>query len=133
MAALAYFPSLHDSLRGALADVPGVEFALVFGSFARDAARAESDIDLIVVGSITLREVVHHLHGLQLQLDREINPHVYTWQEFRMRLARGDHFLTTVLSEPLLFVVGARHELEAWADNGWLDQPYPDLRPGRRS
>lgn len=38
--------SLHATLGGALADVPGIAFAVVFGSFARGSPHAGSDVDV---------------------------------------------------------------------------------------
>src|SRR4051794_32703650 len=110
MSVLADQPFVTDSLRRALGTVPGVEVAFLFGSFARGEAKSESDIDLIAIGSVSLRELVRHLHALQSQLDREINPHVYTPLEFRHRLMRNDHFLSSVLAGPVAFIVGNEHE-----------------------
>ena len=38
--------SLHAAIGGALADVPGVAFAVVFGSSVRGTAHARSDVDV---------------------------------------------------------------------------------------
>jgi predicted nucleotidyltransferase len=42
---------MRDALAAALRAVPGLELAVVFGSRARGDARAESDLDLAVLGT----------------------------------------------------------------------------------
>ena len=45
------------------------------------------------------------------KLGREINPHVLTAEEFGKRKQTGDHFISSVLATPRLFIVGSEHEL----------------------
>ncbi len=65
----------------------------------------------MVVGSLGLRRVAHLLAGTAAQLGREINPHVLTVAEFVKRRRGNDHFITSVLASPRLFVVGSEHDL----------------------
>jgi DNA-binding transcriptional ArsR family regulator len=90
---------------------PQIELAFVFGSVAHGIAGAESDVDLIVVGSIGLRKLTGLLAGTSAKVGREINPHIFTAEEFRERLRKKDHFLMTVLREPKIFVKGSADEL----------------------
>jgi hypothetical protein len=39
------------------------------------------------------------------RVGREINPSTLTFQEFRQRIRKGDHFLTRVIDSPKLFVI----------------------------
>ena len=98
-------------LREALAH-DDINVAFVFGSVARSEEKAQSDVDLMVIGSVGLRQLTKLLAGVSGQIGREINPHIITVEEFRQRKNARDHFLTTVLSEPRLFVKGNDHELE---------------------
>ncbi len=45
-------------LRESIGDLGDVEFAFIFGSFARGEETAGSDVDLMILGSIKLEEVV---------------------------------------------------------------------------
>jgi len=90
--------------------------AFVFGSIAHGIAGAESDVDLIVVGAIGLRKVTILLSGISSKIGREINPHVLTPAEFRERLRKKDHFLTTVMREPKIFLKGGADELAAMGE-----------------
>ena len=83
---------------------PDVQLAFVFGSIARGETHAESDVDLMVIGSIGLRGLTKLLSGVAEVVGREINPHILTPEEFRERTRTKDHFVTSVLAAPMLFV-----------------------------
>lgn len=101
---------LVEVLRAAL-DSPDIRLAFVFGSVASGAETAESDIDLMVIGTVSLRRLSKLLSGLATRIGREINPHVFTVEEFAQRRQARDHFLSTVLAAPKLFVIGNEDEL----------------------
>jgi predicted nucleotidyltransferase len=84
----------------------GIAFAVVFGSMASGLATAGSDVDLLVVGSAGLREVVRRLSPVQEKVRREINPVVWTRAEYERRRAAKDGFLGRVMAGPRLPVVG---------------------------
>ncbi len=90
-----------------------VSVAFVFGSVARGDTSAGSDVDLMVIGAVGLRRLTSLLSGIAERLGREINPHVMTPEEFATRKAGRDHFVTSVLGAPKLFVKGTEHELES--------------------
>lgn len=102
---------LVDLLTGAL-DRKEVKAAFVFGSIAANQDNSASDIDLIIVGEMGLRKVVGWLSGVSEKVGREINPHVLSIDEFKRRIAEGEHFLTSVLGSDKLFIVGDQIELE---------------------
>lgn len=101
---------LVEGLRESLAG-QGIRFAFVFGSIAKGKEGADSDVDLFVIGPVTLRQLSGLLMEPSRQLGREINPHVMTVEEFVRRKRAADHFLTTVLREPKLFVIGDESDL----------------------
>jgi len=103
---------VHHAIRSALASLrPAVKIAFVYGSVARNQERAESDVDLMVLGNASFGEVVSALAPAQKVLGREINPTLFPTSEFRTKLAAGNHFLRSVMKEKKLFVVGTEDEL----------------------
>ena len=102
---------LADVLRHALEKEERITLAFIFGSIAQAREQAHSDIDLLIVGEIGLRQVTKLLSGVADKVGREINPKVFTPQEFRRRKRPDDHFLNRVLAEPRIFVIGDEHEL----------------------
>ena len=103
---------LIEVLRARL-DHPKIQIAFVFGSIAAGTDGASSDVDLMVIGSIGMRELSGLLAGAQEILGREVNPHILTPKEYVERRKKGDHFLTEVVGSRKLFAIGAGDELEA--------------------
>ena len=93
-------------LREALGTDERIVLALLFGSTAAATERAESDVDLLVVGPISLSEVLTLVCPVQETLDREISPVVMSEDEFQARRERKEHFLSSVLSGETLTLVG---------------------------
>jgi predicted nucleotidyltransferase len=103
---------LAEALAGALRD-GRIRAAFIFGSMADGSEKPESDIDLMIVGSLSLRDVSTLLADVAPALGREINPHVFTPKEFDRRRAARDHFVHTVMQGPKVFLVGGAHDFEA--------------------
>lgn len=85
---------------------PKINCAFIFGSFARGKEKTASDVDLVVIGNIGMRELSKLLSGMQEKIGREVNPHVYTKDEFRKRVKENDHFIKNVLNEKLSLILG---------------------------
>jgi predicted nucleotidyltransferase len=103
---------LVDTIREGLTPlIDRIDVAIVFGSGARGELRASSDIDVLVVGTVPFNEIVGALAEAQSRLGRDINPAVYPTSEFTAKLNEGHHFLSRVLEEPHLFVIGGHDEL----------------------
>ena len=103
---------IHDVIRSALVSLGSeIQIAFVYGSVARQKERADSDVDLMVLGNASFSDVVSALGPAQKALGREINPTVFGVDEFRSKLAAGNHFLSSVMKEKRLFVLGTENEL----------------------
>jgi len=104
---------LAEPLRRALAPLADkLRAAFVFGSMASGAARAGSDIDLLLIGEgIRFGEVAGLLHPMQETLGREINPKLYTPVEWRKLAKANGAFFRDIMSKPKLFLVGGEDEL----------------------
>lgn len=92
-----------------------VRFAFVFGSFARGEESADSDIDLLIVGNLSLRELSKITAPLTRELDREVNPVIFTPREFQKKILKNDHFLLEVISSPKLWIIGNDSEFNQMA------------------
>ena len=106
---------LASEIRTAFRDSEA-RIAFVFGSMATSQENPTSDVDLMVIGDLSLRDVVKRLSGLSERLGREVNPHVFTWSEWQSRILKNDHFIATVLNQPKQFVIGGPDELERMAE-----------------
>jgi len=99
---------LHNALSGLAGKI---QVAFVFGSMASGQQKAGSDIDVCVLGDVSLMAVVKALSSVQQTLRREINPVVMKANKFAEQSARQDRFVTRVLSEPKVFITGSEDEL----------------------
>jgi predicted nucleotidyltransferase len=92
--------------------------AFVYGSLAKGQQRSESDVDLLVIGQITLSDLSPALSKAENRLRRPVNATIFSPREFAGKLARKNHFLRSVLSKEKIFVIGTAHELEELAKPG---------------
>lgn len=98
---------LADVLRDALLPLDAqIEVALIFGSVARGAEHAGSDVDVLLIGDLGFGDAVRALHGAQETVQREINPVVMSGEECRRKFAAGDGFLRDILAKEKLFLKG---------------------------
>lgn len=103
---------LVDVLRDALAPLnKQIQVAFVFGSMANATEHAYSDVDVMLIGSLSFAQAVQALHPVQAQLKREINPKVMTQDEWSAKKAAGSTFVHDVLSKPKLFLTGSEDDL----------------------
>lgn len=100
---------LRDSIAG-LADQ--IEVAFIFGSFSRAEDRANSDVDVMVVGSVSFGDVVSAFQPAQERIGREVNPAVFSVEEYRARARSRNRFLGSVLNSPRIFLIGGENELK---------------------
>jgi predicted nucleotidyltransferase len=85
--------------------------AFVFGSMARGTATTGSDVDLLIIGEADFGSVVDALHPAQQQLAREINPKVFSVREWKAKLRSKDSFVSEIMSQPKIFLMGSDYEL----------------------
>ncbi len=97
-------------LKDRLTQDESIKCAFIFGSFARGEERSESDIDLLIVGDLGMRKVSKLLSGMQEQIGREINPHVYSPEEFIEKTINKDHFVTNITNSKIKPIIGDINE-----------------------
>ena len=111
-ALIAKTVGIFQSLGSALAPLANRVFlAFVYGSMARGDEKAGSDVDLMIVGDVTLDEVLMQLAPVERTIARPVNPTVYSTDEFKSRLRDGNHFLRSVLRGEKVVIVGGPDEL----------------------
>ena len=100
-----------DVLRGALQPLADrIDTAFVFGSVAGKRDTASSDIDLMVVSAkLSYADLYTVLETAGTLLGRPVNPTIYTPQELKKRQQSDNAFVKRVMSQPKLWVIGAKH------------------------
>ena len=102
---------LADVLKSVLMD-KRVRAAFVFGSIACGEEKSGSDVDLMVIGNLGLRDLSGLLSGIEEKIGREINPYVLRGNEFRRRVRAKEHFVSRIMESPKIFIIGSQHDLE---------------------
>ncbi|MFC1543790.1 nucleotidyltransferase domain-containing protein [Gemmatimonadota bacterium] len=93
--------------REGLSDLPQVELAFIYGSFARGDAHASSDIDLFIVGDIRERELAPRIARLEERLRREFNYVVFPREEVEKRLGSDGDFVHEVFASTKILLIGS--------------------------
>jgi predicted nucleotidyltransferase len=93
-----------------------VKLAFIFGSLAQGKKTAQSDIDLFLVGELSLRETTKVLGSIMPELGREFNQVVYPTEEFQNKARENHHFIAEVISGPKIWLIGNEDELANLAE-----------------
>ena len=99
---------VEASLRQVLADLPGIDDAFIFGSYATGSDRVGSDVDLFVVGSPASDELRRRVGRVGRDNRRDINLVELTTAEFGKLRKKRDPFIRDVLSHPRLVLVAGK-------------------------
>jgi DNA-binding MarR family transcriptional regulator len=103
---------LGDILKNSLGEQQEeIAIAFIYGSYAQHVETAVSDLDLFIIGTIDPKKLSSILAKAKSFLKREINYSVYSEEEYRQKIQRGDHFVTALAKEPKIFLVGNDNEL----------------------
>jgi predicted nucleotidyltransferase len=86
--------------------------AFVYGSLAKRADTAKSDIDVMVISdSVTYPDLFRALQDAERVLARPVNPNVMTSAEWRAKRDQTGSFAARVAKQPRLFLIGSDDDL----------------------
>lgn len=88
--------ALHLSLMRDLQNFSGIDHALIFGSYAKNEMKNDSDIDLIIIGSPNEDDLIKIIKKSENVFQREINYHLYSKNDFLSKYKKGS-FLKNAL------------------------------------
>jgi len=100
-------------LGSVLKEAENIVLAFIYGSYAADQESTASDIDLLVVGTLSSRALHTSLQEAEKLTRRQINYTLFSPEEFRTRAQTGNGFLQNVLTGPKLFLIGDEDALRA--------------------
>jgi predicted nucleotidyltransferase len=99
--------ALQETLSPAASEI---QVAFVYGSIAAAREQPDSDVDLMVIGTVDRMRLSRPLQQAGLKFGRVVNLSLYTPAEFKGK--RKQHFLSAVLDKPKLFVIGTQRDLD---------------------
>lgn len=88
-----------------------VKFAFISQKLARGLARTPEDVDLFLVGKIIMPQVALVVKQMEKMLSTEINYSCMTEEEFAYRKSHKDPFITKVLLESRITLIGDEIQL----------------------
>jgi predicted nucleotidyltransferase len=104
---------MADVLRSTLAPLlPSIRAAFVYGSIAKGEDTAASDVDLMVISDrLTYGDLFAALEEASARLGRKVAPTIYSAKELARRVKRDNAFVTRVLGQPKLWLIGDERDL----------------------
>jgi predicted nucleotidyltransferase len=100
-------------IQAALEKLAGIEYAFIYGSYAKGEEKADSDVNLLIIGDVDMDRLDSNLGKLEKTLGREINYVLYSMEEFKSKKKAKDGFLMDVLSGKKIMAIGNGNGLEA--------------------
>jgi len=104
---------LADFLRESLGKLGTVEEAFIYGSVAKNVEDMGSDVDVMIIGDVDMDALHEALGAAEDRIGREINPAVYSREDWDRRVAAGQAFAADVLGGKRIFLIGDEHGLTA--------------------
>jgi len=102
---------VEASLRASLSSLKNIKAGFIFGSFASRSEKKTSDIDVMIIGEPDMSALNEEIRELESKLKREINLSIYSWREYQAKKKSKRGFITGVLKNPKILVVGSEDDL----------------------
>lgn len=97
---------VQGSIKATLSRLKGVQFAFIYGSYAKGAEQEASNINLMVIGQVNITELNDMVMVLEEKLKREIDYLVFDEQEYRKRKETKDPFIREILKGKKILLAG---------------------------
>jgi predicted nucleotidyltransferase len=104
---------LTEPLRQSLAPAAHkIKAAFVYGSVAKGADTARSDVDLMVIGDdLTYTDLYEGLQKAESTLGRRVNPTVLSPEDWRRKASHKDSIIAKMIAQPKIFIFGSETDL----------------------
>ena len=100
------------TLKETLSKAKNIDYAFIYGSIAAGTETAKSDIDLMVIGEISMENLLSLMRIPERTLGRQINSSLYSVKEYGNRMNKKDPFVARVMTEPKIVLIGEEDELQ---------------------
>ncbi|MFA5745490.1 MAG: nucleotidyltransferase domain-containing protein [archaeon] len=86
-----------------------VEYAVIFGSFAKGTENSKSDIDLLIVSDKKQDELYKIIFSIEKEIKREINSVLWSELEFSQKFP-AHHLIKDIMSNNIIMLVGNEND-----------------------
>jgi predicted nucleotidyltransferase len=98
-------------IKSNLSEIGKIKSAFIYGSFAKGEEHLSSDIDLMIIGDVDEKKLLLMIKKAEEKLSREINYTIFSKEEFMSRLKKKDPFISNVMDEEKIMLLGDIDEL----------------------
>ena len=102
---------VEASLKAELELINGIQYAFIYGSYAKGKENYLSDIDLVIIGNPDEDELIKKLDRLEEKLQREINYKFYKLKEFAKEIKEKEPFVLEIFKEKHTILIGDQDAL----------------------
>jgi predicted nucleotidyltransferase len=91
-----------------------IKAAFVYGSVAKGADTARSDIDLMVIGDdLTYTDLYEGLQKAENMLRRRVNPTVLSPEDWQRKARHKDSIIAKLIAQPKIFIFGSETDIHS--------------------
>jgi predicted nucleotidyltransferase len=93
-----------------------IKSAFVYGSVARQADTAHSDVDLMVIGDdLNYSDLYTAAQRAESKLRRKVNPLFLSQKDWQHKASDAGSVINKISKSPKIFIIGSEKDLQAWA------------------
>ena len=102
---------IGDELRNALGEIGDIGSAFIYGSVAKNKEDARSDIDIMVIGDVSVDAIHEAIMKSEKRLGREINYSIFSPSDWKKQLKQKKAFVCNVARDQKIFLIGSANDL----------------------
>jgi len=99
-------------LKKTLSSINKIQMAFIYGSFASGQETFSSDIDVMIIGDPDDSDVYEKISHLEKKLEREINPSIYSVEDYKTKKDEKRGFIMDLLEKPKVMLIGTEPDLQ---------------------
>jgi predicted nucleotidyltransferase len=93
-----------------------IKSAFVYGSIAKGADTAHSDIDLMVIGDdLNYSDLYTAAQNVESKLRRKVHPLFLSPEDWQRKISDKGSVVSKISHSPKLFIIGSEKDLQPWA------------------
>jgi predicted nucleotidyltransferase len=93
-----------------------IKTAFVYGSVAKQTDKADSDIDLMVIGNdLNYSDLYTAAQQAESKLRRKVNPLFLSMKDWRRKSSDTGSVINKISHSPKIFIIGSEKDLSPWA------------------
>ncbi len=101
---------INKIIKENLKELEEVEFAFIFGSYAKGDFNSESDVDLYIIGKVKEEEVYQAIKKAEKEVYRDISYHIATKEDFQEKLKKS--FFHQEILKNFILITGSEDEFK---------------------